>query len=340
MSDRPDTYLLYGSTDSGKTVELGDIAKWEHARTGMISRLVSADSGWDPIEELIVSPSNPQGIIEAWNIQSLQDPWVILIELSEGAWPKVVQDPRTGEFRVKMVRPTWKDGRILTGDGKRVGQYLIEGISTLASTGLQDHQRAARKLSQDVVGSFTSAVPEITGTTETMRSVTLSAAAPSHYGQVQRFLLEDLVPRFGRLAVDRVVWTGHEAKGRDEITGLENSVLGPATVGRAAVDRTTLKFGHTFHFTVETRMTKDPKGLEHVERDFRAWFVSHPDPTLKTMQWPAKVSLSKEQSKALLAKYPGGWISRNAEGMSGFLDFLHGPLDPPYPPEGEKGVVG
>ena len=336
MSDRPDTILFYGSTDSGKTLELGECAKWEYEHTGMISRLISADSGWDPIEELIISADNPKGIIESWNIQSLQDPWVILIELSEGAWPQVYQAP-SGEWKIRMQRPKWQSEiehkhvgmgpRIVCADGRLVGQYLIEGISTICSTGMQDHLRVGRKLAQDVIGSFTSKVEEITTDGKpASREMTFSAPALAHYGQIQRFLLDDLVPRFGRLNVNRVIWTGHEARGKDEFEvvtpGQGTSAFGPATIGRAVVDKTTFKFGHSFHFTVKTTVGKDAKGTDTVQRDFRAWFVSHPDETYTKTLWPAKLSLPKEKSLELLRKFPGGYIPRKDLGMGQFLEFL------------------
>lgn len=335
MSFRPDTYLLYGSTDVGKTSQLGEIAQWEFQRSGGVSRLISADSGWDPVEDMVSSPERPLGTeyidlagqkrhvcIEAWNIQSLQDPWTVFVELSEGAWPAV----QLGDSRpmLKMIRPTWKDGKLWTQDGKfPVTQYFNEGLSTFGSVGLQDHQRTARKLSQDVVGTFNSSVVEIVNGKETTRTNSFSAAAPSHYGQVQRFLLEDLVPRFGKLNVARVVWTAHEGKGTDDITGIQNSELGPATVGKAAVGRTTLKFGHSFHLTINTGFSGD-KNNPKVIRDFRAWFVSHPDEILTKMQWPAKVSLPIAKSAKLLERFPGGYIPLTGKSMVQYLEFLHG----------------
>lgn len=329
--NRADTYLLYGSTDTGKTSQLGEIAQWEWKHNQRISRLISADSGWDPMEHLVVSPERPIGTknpdgssvcVEAWSIQGLANPWVILIELSEGAWPQVVD--ASGIQKLRMAKAKWENGWVTSG-GYLVGQVFLEGLSTIATVGMQDHINTGRKLSQDVVGTFTSVVQEVgpDGKNETSRSIQLSSAAMSHYGQVQRWLLDDLVPRFGKLGVSRVVWTAHEARGTDEITGISNSVLGPATVGKAVVDKTTLKFGHSFHMTVDTQIQKDPKGAMNVSRDFRAWFVSHPDSVLTKMNWPAKVSLPIQRSKELLKKFPGGFLPLSGDGsMVQFLEFL------------------
>lgn len=327
MSERPDVVLMYGASDTGKSTQLGEAAKWEFARTGRISRLISADSGWDPMEDLIVTPDNPGGIIEAWSVQSLPDPWASWIELSEGSWPSAIE-VSPGNWRLRLAKPKLSPGgKILATDGKsEVGQYLIEGISTLGLAGLQDHVRAQRKLGQDVVGSFTSTALEVDAAgKEATRTLSFAKAAPSHFGHVQDFLLQDLVPRFGsaKLPVARVIWTGHEARGKDDVTGIEGSVLGPATVGKAAVDRTSQKFGHTLHLTVETsfKANTQTKGQD-VVREFKAWFVSHPDDVLTKMKWPAKVSLPLERSRELLKRFPGGYFPLTSQGIGVFLDFL------------------
>jgi hypothetical protein len=333
MSARPDTYLLYAATDAGKTTQLAEIAKWHYARTGEISRLLSADSGWDPFEDpkdnLIIAPENPSGIVEAWNIQGLPDPWSALTGLGDGYWPKT--PAVAGNWDRMMIRPTWKDGRLVSADGRKVGQYLIEGLSTIAGTGMQDHLTTGRKLAQDVVGTFTSQVKELVGANAVAKSTTFAAAAMAHYGQVQNFLLEDLVPRFGRLSCARVIWTAHEARGDDKELGEsgKNALFGPATVGRAKVGVTTLKFGHTFHLVVDTNITKEPKtGKETLRREFRAYFVSHPDDQLSRMKWPAKVSLPISRAKELLERYPGGYIPDS--NIIEFLEFMH-PAQPAQP---------
>ncbi len=341
--ERADTLLLYGATDTGKTSQLGEIAQWEYAKTGRVSRLISADSGWDPLGEMVASPERPLGTanpdgsvvcVEAWNVQSLRDPWVVWVCLSEGEWPSVVACPVTPQtplgVRLRMSKSLMRDGWIvvpgLGGKEFEVGQYLLEGLSTFCTTGMQDHINENRKLSEDVVAPFTSRISEVDlGGRETPREVKLAAAGRSHYGHVMRFVLDDLVPRFGRISASRVIWTAHEAKGTDDITGIANSALGPMTIGKAMVDKTTQKFGHSFHLTVGTSVKRDQKGGEMVSRDFRAWFVSHPDEVLTKMNWPAKVSLPIARAKDLLRKYPGGFLPlSNGASMTEFLEFLAG----------------
>jgi hypothetical protein len=332
---RTQTFLLYGATDVGKSSQLGEIAQWEFAKTKRISRLISADSSWDPCRDMISTPERPLGMeykdiegktrwvcMEAWNIQGLQDPWSILTELSEGAWPQVV-DGDGGRLKLKMIPAIWKDGWIQSG-GFQVGQYFNEGLSTFAALGIQDHQRTGRKLSQDVVGVFNSSVVEVVGGKESTRTMSFSAASPSHFGQVQRFLAEDICPRFGVLKVSRVVWTAHEAKGRDSISGIDKSALGVDAGGPAVVDKTVQKFGHSFHLTVETNFAapKPPSTTPVAVREFKAWFVSHPDSVLSKMQWPAKISLQPTEARELLRRFPGGYIPITNGNLGIYLDFL------------------
>lgn len=305
--NRSEVVLLYGDTGTGKTAQIGQAAAWEHAQTGGVTRLISADSGWDPIEHLMIGPNG--GCVEAFNIQYLKNPLPVLIDLSEGAWPEVVNGP-DGKPKLRMVKPTFDaSGQLVSSTGAPVTQYAIEGISTLGDMLLQDHIRQQRKIGQDVVGTFTDAVQEWDGTRETTKTVSFAKASPSHYGQVQDFILLDLVPRFGALPVNRVIWTGHEAKGDDDVTGTKGSVLGPATVGKAAVARTARKFGEYLHMTVNNTIIVDPRTkVPELKQDYRAWFVPHADDVLTRMQWPAKVSLSLARMAELHKVWPAGYI--------------------------------
>jgi len=320
---RTELYLIYGESDVGKSTQLGRAAEYHFNKTGEISRLISADSGWQSISaDLIWTPDNPKGIVEPWNVQSLPDPWAPLIATTEGEWPKVVIGA-DGKARLRMTKPILRDGRIVGAGERIVGQYFYEGLSTLGNTGLQDHINTGRVLGQDVVGKFMSSWDEedVNGKALT-KSIALSKAAPSHYGQVQDFLLLNMVPRTGAMPVARVIWTAHEAKGTDDLTGQQNSVLGPATVGKATVDRTVQKFAHAFHLTSETSFKGD-KNAPTIVREFRAWFVKHPDRVLDRMTWPTKVSLDIAKSSALLKRFPGGYIPlTETQGIETFFSFL------------------
>lgn len=204
MAERPDSLLLYGDTGCGKTVQIGEIAKWEFARSGRITRLLSADSGWDPIEDLVVTAEKPFGTltssgpvcVEAWNISYILHPFPVLIKLSEGASaPRM--DP--GGTKTLVNAPKWTDRkRLLSDDGTReVGQIAIEGLSTISGMLMQDHIRTLRKIAEDIVGDFSDEV-SVSGMSADGKLVSQSfkfgKSGRAHFGHVQDFVLLDLFP--------------------------------------------------------------------------------------------------------------------------------------------------
>lgn len=212
--------------------------------------------------------------------------------------------------------------------GEKVGQYFIEGVEVIAKMLLQDHVRNQRKVSEDVIGSFENKVEVEEDGKVKVESMKFGDAGRSHYKNVQLYMLNDLIPRFGgsSLGVSRVVWTGHEAKGDDDITGIKQSVLGPATVGTKAVGRTAQCFGDTFHYTKALIRKLDPTTKkESLEMEFRAYYESHPDDVLTKMLWPAKLSLPLGKVAELRKAFPGGFIRLSPEkGMEQFFDFKYG----------------
>jgi hypothetical protein len=299
-ANRADTYLLYGDTGTGKTAQIGELAKWEFARTGRITRLISADSGWDPIEHLI----GPGGCIQAYDMQYVPNPFAVITKLSEGEWP-IVKDGKP-----VMVRSS-------PGELAKIGQYAIEGITTLAEILLANHASNARQLSQDVAYKYRDRVDEEVNGKVQSTEITFANVAMSHYGDVQNRVLYDIVPRFAALPVDRVIWTGHEARGDDQTSGIKKSILGPGTAGTAAVGRTVRKFGETFHLVkVEGR----GGGIER-----RAYYEDHPDDTLKAKLWPANTRVSLEEVAGLHKKFQGGFVPLTPEaGLNKYFDYKYG----------------
>lgn len=335
--NRADTSLWYGDTDAGKTVQLGEVAQWEYSRTQGITRLISADSGWDPIEQMICGPERPLGMqykdslgrvrhvcVEAWNIQYVKgDPFAILIKLSEGGWPR---SDETGT-KVILKSATKQSNRILATDGRHlVTQVAIEGLNMICNMLMQDHIRNLRKIGQDIVGDFPVQIDVESNGKITSENWKLGRAAQSHYGQIQDFVLLDLVPRFASLPVSRVLWTAHEAKGDDDISGIKQSVLGPATIGRATVGRTSFLFGETFHFVVEiSQQINQATRQTMMISQRKAYYTSHPDDYLNKKLWPAKLSLPVDRILDLQKRFPGGFVPLTLDkgGMDSYLEWRH-----------------
>ncbi len=318
--------LLYAESDSGKSAQLAELIKWHHEHTGEITRVIYADSTIDPLLPLLITPERPEGIVEAFNVKGMKDAWSRMELAARGKWFKPMALPGGG-FNINMIDPLVKDGKLIHPASQRViGMYGIEGLSTLSELLLQDHadhadSRPMWGSGKEGVSMFESktTVEHLDGKMEQV-STKIGRAVGGHYGSVQKWILEVLIPRFSELRlINRVVWTAHTARGKDEFTGMEGKALGPATVGQASVDKTTRKFAHSFHLEVQTEFDKNG----NAQREFRAWFISHPDQELKTLKWPAKVSVPIEKAKELLRVFPKGYIPLGDKTLGSFLDVLY-----------------
>jgi len=327
----PETMLLYGETDTGKTAQLVEIAKWHYARTGEISRAIVADSTIDPMRAFLLDADHPEGIIDAVVIRGMKNPWNRLELIARGYLPRGYLKP-DGTPEVVMDAPKLNsEGKLLGSGGKVIGQYLVEGLGTISDMLLQDHADHAKErpmwgASDGGTYFFKSEALVQEEGDKAPRTVSVEIGRPvgGHYGSVQNWMLNVLIPRFSDLrSVSRVVWTGHTGLGKDSKTGIKSRALGPGTVGAAAVDDTSKKFGHTFHFEIDTSFSAGGD----VKRVFKAWFVSHPDYEMTKINWPAKVSLSVERSREFLKLYPKGYIDLGTKGMEQWMDFLH-PKEP------------
>lgn len=308
------TMLLYGATDTGKTTQLGRIARYLWETRGWRGRLVTGDSGWAPIADLIATPENPEAPIDAFDLASTPKVLETLAGISQGFWPT-----RKGDgYSLYKTRPeAWS----------QIRYYLLEGWSAFADLIMAQMVRERRKIAEDVVNPYELSLPIIDpedskAKVQELFKVQAGAPGRAHYKHVHDLLKVTLLPPFKALPVEYVIFTGHEAKGEDELN--KNYVtLGPASVGKAIVGRTTECFGHAFHMDKELTPTKDGFSTEH-----RAYFTTHPEPMVNKALWPAKVSLSLEVSDKLRQVYPKGFIPMAKDssgawhGMEDYIKFL------------------
>ena len=304
--------LMYGATDMGKTTQLSQIAKWyaNHAPAKKI-RMLTADSGTGPLQEEIAN-----GQIEVLSLRRYHAPFGLLQRVVGMGYWNVEDDgiePVTGKVKWK-ARPT------ADFEWDNVGGYFIEGTQAIAMLLLGDHTMTGRKLSQDVMYTYSQDYGEVDPKTgrAMQKSVTMAGASPSHYGDVQKFMTAKLIPDSGLLPVDFVVWTGHESRGEDDMKAMK---YGPATVGRAAVADMVQLFQHVFHMdaTVDTKAG--------VIGDRRAYFDLHPDvqapnPALAP-KWEAKISTPLSYKAEIKKLWPGGYVPLTEEnGIEQFLEFM------------------
>lgn len=319
------TLLPYGRTGTTKTSQIGRVFKAlreiyqnQYEIEDPIFRYVGADSGWGPIDDIVRSPSNPEGFVETIDLSMFRypdNPFGALNAIADGRWLKLEKNSKTGKMELVFTIGTRAPNNL-------VG-YAFEGFNTIADLLLQDHIDAGRKVSQEVVGR-NEVVARIEGGAS--QTYLIGAAGQSHYGQVQRFMLTSFLPRIKSLRredgseVPWVIVTAHEAEGSDD---LDKAVLGPASVGKAIVGSTGQRFQDTVHMV---RVVDAKTG----KREVRAYFWDHPEMSRPVsggfMLWPAKVSFPPAITARLEAKFPNGYIPMGLEsqGLEVLVKMRHG----------------
>lgn len=298
------TALIYGKSGTTKTTQLRNIAiklRELYQQMGIVDprfRYVGADSGWGPLDDIVACENNPSGFVETLDISSLRNPFGVLNAIADGRWPMVVEDPKTKAVRIEFSA----DMRL----PNNICGYFLEGLNTIADACLQDHITHNRKLGENL-SSTAIVYADVAGGVK--QPYTLGAAAQSHYGQVQRFLLTDLLPKLKSLrrvdgtSLPWLIFTAHEAEGSDDFS---KTVLGPASIGRAMVGATPQKFQDCIHLV---KVVDSKTG----SREIRAFFWDHPEFSMplaggQYQLWPAKVSFPPKIAKQFGERWKDSYI--------------------------------
>lgn len=306
--------LIYGASDTGKTSQLAEIARYLVETWGWEGRLLTGDSSYAPLVDMIQSPDNPDGKIEAFDLALTTATLEVVSAVGQGFWPKVVGN----EIRLVKTSPE---------RAKQVKFLLVEGAAVISQMLMAQMIRNKLKIAEDVVGSYDLTLP-IDGSPEKFR-ITEGQGGRAHYNHIHNILRSRLWPSYKALPLEYCIWTSHESKGDDDLNKALPA-LGPATIGKALVGRTTENFAHAFRLDVEWADPKNPDS-----RVFKAYFLTHPEPSVMKATWPCKVSLSLEKSTKLRKLFPGGAIPMGPDkagkfrGMEQFIQFLE-----------QEGVVG
>lgn len=306
--------LIYGASDTGKTSQLGEIARYLVNTWGWRGRLLTGDSSYAPLVDLIQSPENPEGKIEAFDLAMTGSTLEVISAVGQGYWPKVVGQ----EIRLLKTPPD---------QAKEIKFMLVEGAAVISQMLMAQMIRNKLKIAEDVVGSYELSLP-IDGSAEKFK-ITEGQGGRAHYNHIHNILRSRIWPAFKALPVEYCIWTSHESRGEDDLNKAL-TVLGPATIGKALVGRTTENFAHAFRLDVDFLDPKNPES-----REFKAYYLRHPEPTVMKATWPCKVSLSLEKSAKLGKQFPGGFIPLGVgkdgkfRGMEQFIQFLE-----------KEGVVG
>lgn len=317
--------LIYGASDTGKTSQLGEIARYLINTRGWEGRLLTGDSSYAPLADLIQSPENPNGQIEAFDLALTTSTLEVMSAVGQGYWPKIVGN----EIRLIKTPPD---------RAKRIKFMMVEGAAVVSQMLMAQMIRNKLKIAEDVVGSYELTLP-IDGSPEKFKVVE-GQAGRAHYNHIHNILRSRLWPAFKALPLEYCIWTSHESKGDDDLNKALPA-LGPATIGKALVSRTTENFAHAFRLDVDYQDPKNPDS-----RVFKGYFLTHPEPSVMKAFWPCKVSLSLEKSAKLRKQFPGGFIPLGQDakgkfrGMEQFMEFLEKEVVVGYANQGQAPAAG
>jgi hypothetical protein len=267
--------LIYGQTGSTKTTQLGHIAEYVKRKYGKNARLISADpGGWSPIEDLVKSPENPNGIIEAFAlIQHRSNLYETMEKLTLGYWPQNADDPQS-----PLIEPS-RNGL------RDIGAIFFEGVTTwcdlMMRTNLTDLQNVLVPRSESEKANLIRS-----------GSFVHRFSSQTDYGSIQD-IIGEFIRNSGMLPVLKCVWTGHETTGGEDEN--KRPIYGPDFIGKKATGKCGPWFGNMIHMDLLPVMAaaKDPldatKQIAIQQLRPFMFLRSHVDPNdgLKR-PWPAK----------------------------------------------------
>lgn len=277
--------LDYADSGDGKSSRAHSFARHYFAKSGGKKvRLVAVeDSTRNVFQDLIDA-----GIVEAVFMTDSRAPLSTLERiLVEGDWPLI------GEFDVKETKD--KEGNITKKrvqkwqkrdewDGT-VSAYIVEGLTTSCEL-ILNYLTETGRFPREQSDGFTEG------------GKTYMASSQTSFGFTQQEGIK-LLKNSGMLPVERVLWTAHEAKGKDEF-GTESAVRGPKLVGSAATDTVRKYVGVLLH----ADRVKNKAGKEEV----RVYVTNHPDPKNPSISWKSKMSVTPTKALAVIKQYPEGYF--------------------------------
>ena len=262
----PKADLIIGSTGSGKTINIGEVAKYVLLKYGKLTRMASTDpSGAGPLNGEVKA-----GKIEFWPVHAWPRPIEAMYKSTKGYWPLDVNDPTS-----PLVEPD-------AGTFEVYGFGAFEGLTSYGDTILDDLKKNNVTLSQDpsykwAQGDFSTA-----------------GGNQSYYGMMQD-TLKLWVINTHLLRYERILWTALEAKGKDQFG---NTVAGPMIGGKQATGKAGQWFVNFVHMDMIAGDTRtDPVTKQTLQEVKHILFLkTHIDP-LTLVPFPTKVRAPKKYAK-------------------------------------------
>jgi len=283
---KANTLLIYGELFTGKTRQVGRLAKWIYDTTGKTTRYISADGGgFDVLQNLIDA-----GIIDAISISGREDIQPTLKLLAQGWWY---------DEDGAMIEPSHA-----ANDISNVGMYVVEGTKFICD---QIHQVLLMKSRTFTEKDVITEVEDIQLDTNTKHTFGLPMLR--HYEYVQRAItntIRDFQQLITRLTGNpMLVFTSHTYEVEDDAKRDIRAAAGPAASGKALTKTLPSMFSKTIHLTTATVRRAIPAAAGKpastvTENEYRAWFAPHRD-QVNLPFWQATMRFSEEQIQAIRA---------------------------------------
>lgn len=295
--------LVYGESGTYKTTNLGEMADEIFSHTGGITRLLTADSSFGPMNDQV-----RRGIVEPLDLTTVDNPLPVLRKVSQGYWP-------TKWF--KKGTPNVVDGGLAMTSPMmwpKIGAYAVEGLSMIASCLMLDLISKGRDTGEPLTSKFLEDGVQFAD----------SSRGTYKFVQTQTY---DYVMAFRSLPCPWVIFSAHEGKGEDNSKRL---VFGPAIAGKSGTDKISGWFENTIHMESYNFEYKLADGSKVIRPGVRGFFIRHPDPDVGNIFWPAKLGVEprimaqmlntwKEGSIPMIMNEQGQYLS----GVSNFLRMLY-----------------
>ncbi len=331
------SFLVYGSTSTGKTTLCGQFARYQHwLHRGAPCLYVGCDSGAESAADEIAD-----GCMIPYNLGSHPNPLWALRRLARGYWPSQI------DGLGRAVNP-WEfiDLRRL---GLRISGLIVEGITRINEL---LSGSITNEMQLDTQEPLTAKFRLRPGGTDglVIQGLALQAAELDNeesFSMASRgtykFLQEQTLDYVNRLKAHpyahRLLMTAHQGEGKTS-EGITARVLGPAVFGRAVVDKAPGWFSSYFHVETipegEFGVLRDPQGRELIHPITRRpiltpesralWFRFHPDRLGSGLMWPGKLGASPRLThmfrEYFSAGYSNAWIDQNGKLQGGLYPFL------------------